>query len=401
MRILIVTQYFWPENFRINDLALGLKERGHEVMVFTGKPNYPNGKFYKGYSFFNKRKEDWNGIKIIRSQLIPRGKGGGARLFINYISFAFLGSLRALFLNIKADIIYVYEPSPITVGFPAIVLKWKTKGQLFFWVQDLWPQALEASGNISNKRIIKYANIVTKWIYRYCDKILMQSKAFTDYLLLQNVESNKMIYFPNSAEVFYKPIPKSVQYQKYFQSKYNLVFAGNIGESQAFDTLLKAATLVKIKNPAICWTIIGEGRMKEYVIKKIIEYNIAENFKLIGSFPPGEMPAFFAYADAMIVSLKKDFIFSLTIPSKLQSYMACGKPIIGSLDGEGARIIEQSQCGLVAPGEDEISLSEQVIRFFNLPQQEREDMAQNSLDYYNIEFNRDTLIDNLISLTHA
>ena len=141
--------------------------------------------------------------------------------------------------------------------------------------------------------------------------------------------------------------------------------------------------------------------MKEYVIKKIIEYNIAENFKLIGSFPPGEMPAFFAYADAMIVSLKKDFIFSLTIPSKLQSYMACGKPIIGSLDGEGARIIEQSQCGLVAPGEDEVSLSEQVIRFFNLPQQGREDMAQNSLDYYNIEFNRDTLIDNLISLTHA
>lgn len=398
MRILIVTQYFWPENFRINDLVLGLKDRGHEVVVFTGKPNYPNGKFYKGYSFFNKREEIWNGIKIVRSKLIPRGKGGGINLFFNFISFAFFGSFRALFVNIKADIVFVYQPSPITVGFPAIIFKWKAKAPLFFWVQDLWPQVLVSSGGIRNKYIIKYANAVTKWIYRHCDKILLQSNAFAEYLLLQGVVKDKMEYFPNSAETFYLPLPKSTTYGNYFKAKYNLVFAGNIGESQSFDTLLKAAVLVKKENPDICWTIIGEGRMKEYVIKRIKEYNIEDNFKLIGSYPATEMPVFFAHSDAMIMSLKKDFILSLTIPSKLQSYMACGKPIIGSLDGEGARIIEQFECGLVAPAEDDIFLAKQVINFFNLLPEERKIMEQNSLKYYNIEFNRDGLIDKLISI---
>src|ERR1700749_409022 len=138
MKILIVTQYFWPESFRINDLALGLKERGHEVTVFTGKPNYPAGKFSEGYSFFNKSTEVWNGIKIIRAPLFPTGKGGGARLFLNFISFAFFGAWKAYFLKIKTDAIFVFEPSPITVGVPAIVLKRKTKAHMAFWVQDLW-----------------------------------------------------------------------------------------------------------------------------------------------------------------------------------------------------------------------------------------------------------------------
>ena len=401
MKILIVTQYFWPENFRINDLAVGLKERGHEVMVFTGKPNYPKGQLYKGYSFFNKRKENWNGIQIIRSPLIPRGNGGGIRLFINYFSFAFFGSLRCIFLKLTADVIYVYEPSPITVGIPAILLKWKTKAPLFFWVQDLWPHVLISSGGIKNKVVIQLANSLTKWIYKHCDKVLLQSKAFYDYIILQNVSRGKMQYLPNSADAYYKPVERNKEFEKYFKSKYNLVFAGNIGESQSFETLLKAAVLVKINNPDISWIVIGDGRMKDWVFKKINDYNIADVFKLIGSYPSDNMPGIFAYADAMIVSLKKDLTLSLTIPSKLQSYMACGKAIIGSLDGEGGRIIKEFECGFVSPSEDEVSMAEQVIKFFNLPMNERKAMEQNSLKFYNLEFNRDVLIDNLISLKNG
>jgi len=399
MKILIITQYFWPENFRINDLALGLKERGHEITVFTGKPNYPGGKFYKDYSFLGNRNEIWNGIKIIRSPLIPRGKGGGIRLFFNYISFAFFSSLKALFLNIKPDLIFVYEPSPITVGIPAIVIKNKTKANLIFWVQDLWPQVLAVSGGIKNKNILKYVGLLTEWIYKHCDKVLVQSNAFTEYLVLQNVPKAKIKYYPNSTEPFYKPTLREPEYQKYFTSKYNLIFAGNIGESQSFDTLLKAATIIKNKNNEICWTIIGDGRMKEYVSKKIIEYGIEDNFKLIGSFPPTEMPKFFAYADALILSLKKDFFISLTIPSKLQSYMACGRPIIGCLDGEGARIINEAGCGLVASGENEEDLCKQVLEFFNLSEQDRKTMGQNALAFYKKEFDRETLLDELISIT--
>jgi colanic acid biosynthesis glycosyl transferase WcaI len=226
----------------------------------------------------------------------------------------------------------------------------------------------------------------------------VQSKAFTDYLLQQQVAEDKIVYYPNSTESFYKPLERQPDYRQYFTSKHNLIFAGNIGESQAFDTLLKAAVLVKEKNKDICWVILGQGRMKDYVSKKVVEYGLEDNFKLIGSFPPTEMPYFFAYADALILSLKKDFIISLTVPSKLQSYMACGKPVIGCLEGEGAKIITEAQCGLVAQGEDENDLCRQVIDFFKLPEQERAVMGQNALDYYKKEFDRDTLIDQLVAL---
>lgn len=401
MKILIVTQYFWPESFRINDLALGLQERGHEVTVFTGKPNYPSGKFYKGYSFFNKGTEIWNGIKIIRAPLIPRGKGGGVRLFLNYISFAFFGALKAYFLKIETDAIFVFEPSPITVGIPAIVLKRKTKARMVLWVQDLWPQVLVVSGGIKNKSVIKYAGKVTQWIYKNCDKVLVQSNAFTEYLLQQEVPESKILYYPNSAEGFYHPMEKDPAYQQYFTSKYNLVFAGNIGESQAFDTLLKAAVLIKEKNKDICWVIIGDGRMKDYVNEKITEYGLEDNFKLIGRFPVETMPYFFAYADALVMSLKKDFIISLTVPSKLQSYVACGKPVMGCLEGEGAKIIKEAGCGMVAAGEDENDLCEKVLTFFSLAESERKAMGDNSLAYYKKEFDRDTLVDELISITRG
>ncbi|HEY5392591.1 MAG TPA: glycosyltransferase family 4 protein [Hanamia sp.] len=401
MKILIVTQYFWPENFRINDLTIGLKERGHEVTVFTGKPNYPGGKFYKGYTFFGNNTENWNGITIIRSPLIPRGKGGGVRLFLNYISFAFFSSLNALFLNVKPDLIFVYEPSPVTVGIPAIIIKKKAKAHMVLWVQDLWPQVLAVSGGIKNKSILKYSGLLTQWIYKYSDKILVQSNAFTEYLILQNVPSSKINYFPNSTEPFYKPKQKHSNYQKHFTSKYNLVFAGNIGESQSFDTLLKAAVLVKGKNRDIGWVIIGEGRMKDDVSKKIIEYGIEDNFKLIGSFPPTEMPYFYAYADALIMSLKKDFVISLTIPGKLQSYMACGKPIIGCLNGEGAKIIKESECGLVADGENEEDLCNKILFFFSLTEYEQTIMGQKSLAYYKKEFDREMLLNKLISIANG
>ena len=156
MKILVITQYFWPESFIINDLCLALKERGHEVSVLTGKPNYPQGRFNNGYSFFNKTTEYWNGIKIYRSPLIPRGKGSGFRLFINYLSFAIIASVRLLFINKKFDKIFVYEPSPITVGLPGIVAKYKFGAPMYFWVQDLWPESISAAGGVKNKRILYF-----------------------------------------------------------------------------------------------------------------------------------------------------------------------------------------------------------------------------------------------------
>jgi glycosyltransferase involved in cell wall biosynthesis len=395
MRILIVTQYFWPENFKINDIALALKERGHEVLVLTGKPNYPNGKFSKGYTFFNKRIEFWNGIKIYRSPIIPRGKGKGIELFVNYISFSIFASIKLLFIKNKFDKIFVYEPSPITVGIPGIVAKYKFKAPLYFWVQDLWPESISAAGGIKNKSVIAVLDWFTRFIYKHSKKVLVQSKAFIPYILNQNTENDKLVYYPNSTENYYKELSTDQELLKTLPKGIKLMFAGNIGEAQSFDTLLKTASILKKELIDVKWIILGDGRMKGYVNQKIKELNLGDNFYLLGAFPSTEMPKYFSCADALVVSLKKDPIFALTIPSKIQSYLACGKPIITSLDGEGSKIIEEANAGFTSPSEDCEGLVANIKKFLTLSNEEQKTLGQNGRAYFNIEFEREILIDRL------
>lgn len=398
MRILIVSQYFWPESFRINDLCLALKERGHEVTVLTGKPNYPKGTFSNGYGFFSKRVELWNGIKIYRSPLVPRGKGKGIQLFVNYFSFAFFASIRMLFINQKFDRIFVYEPSPITVGLPGIVAKYKSKAPMYFWVQDLWPESISAAGGINNKFILGVLNWLTKLIYKNSEKVLVQSKAFIPYILNQNIEKSKLIYYPNSTESYFRVTEPTLEKLNLLPKGKLLMFAGNIGESQSFDTLLNAAVLLKKDFIDVHWVILGEGRMMNYVQSKIVELELESNFHLLGAFPSTEMPSFFSCADALIVSLKKDPIFSHTIPSKIQSYLACGKPIITSLDGEGSRVVEEANAGFISPSEDPIALAETVKKFLALSIEEQTALGSNARKYFDIEFERELLVDKLESI---
>ena len=395
MRLLIISQYFWPENFRINDLCLALKERGHELAVLTGKPNYPKGSFFKGYDFFSKRIELWNGITIYRSPLIPRGKGKGIQLFLNYFSFSFFASIRMLFIKQQFDKILVYEPSPITVGLPGIVAKYKLKAPIYFWVQDLWPASISAAGGIHNKLILGLFDWLTKLVYRNCEKILVQSKAFIPYILKQDIEKSKLIYYPNSTESYYQVKEPTLEKLNQLPKGKILMFAGNIGEAQSFDTLLKAAVLLKENFIEVHWVILGEGRMKNFVQSKIVELKLENNFHLLGAFPSTEMPSFFSCADALIVSLKKDPIFSYTIPSKIQSYLACGKPIITSLDGEGSRIVEESNAGFISPSEDPIALANTVKKFLDLTLEEQKILGCNARNYFDKEFERELLIDKL------
>jgi glycosyltransferase involved in cell wall biosynthesis len=395
MRILIVTQYFWPESFRINDLSLALKERGHEITVLTGKPNYPKGTFSDGYGFFSKRTELWNGIKIYRSPLIPRGKGKGIQLFVNYFSFAFFASIRMLFINQTFDRIFVYEPSPITVGLPGIVAKFKSKAPMYFWVQDLWPESVSAAGGINNKFVLSFLNWLTKLIYKNSEKVLVQSKAFIPYILNQDIKLTKLIYYPNSTESYYKVTEPTLEKLNKLPKGKILMFAGNIGESQSFDTLLNAAVLLKEYLKDVHWVILGEGRMRDYVQSKIIELNLENTFHLLGAFPSEDMPNFFTCADALIVSLKKGTIFSHTIPSKIQSYLACGKPILTSLDGEGSRVVEEANAGFISPSEDPIAFANIIKKFFDLTIDEQTVLGYNARKYFEIEFERELLVDKL------
>ncbi len=397
MRILIVTQYFWPENFRINDLALALVDKGHEVTVLTGLPNYPSGRIFDGYGWFRPGREGYHGVDVMRVPLVPRGRGGGVNLAVNYGSFAFFASLLApVRCRDDYDIIFVFEPSPITVCLPALVLKGLKKVPLILWVQDLWPESLSATGAVKSPRILKWVERLVSFIYRHCDLILAQSRAFLPAIKQRGAPDDRVAYFPNSAEALYRPvlIEQDAPEEAHLPLGFRLMFAGNIGAAQDFSTILAAAERLKAY-PDIHWVILGDGRLAPWVREEVERRDLRANVHLLGQHPAESMPRYFQLADALLVTLKKDFIFSLTIPSKIQSYLACGRPIVAGLDGEGARIVEESGAGYYAPAEDPGALAEAVLRMYKHTDAERADMGRRARAYFEAHFERTMLVERL------
>jgi glycosyltransferase involved in cell wall biosynthesis len=397
MKILIVSQYFWPENFQINHLVLGLKEKGHRITVLTGIPNYPGGRFYPGYGIFKRTHEDYQGIEIVRVPLVPRGKGGGIRLALNFLSFAFFASLLAPLRRLGAfDLIFVYEPSPITVGLPALVLKKLKSAPIIFWVQDLWPESISAAGGIKSRFIYKQTEKLVRYIYGRCDLILVQSKAFVNSIVRLGIADGIIRYFPNSAEDFYRPVerPTDEFINGLLPEGFLVMFAGNIGVAQDFDTMLDAVEILRDYKD-IHWIILGDGRMNTHLKKQVSERRLDGNVHLMGKYPAKAMPYFFAVADVLFVSLKKNPIFALTVPAKLQSYFACARPVIAALDGEGARIVEESKAGYACPSENPKALSEAVVKMYLLTEEERKGMGMRGRQYFDCHFEQKKLLDDL------
>jgi len=394
LKILILSQYFYPESFKINDLVFSLKDRGHEVTVLTAKPNYSKTHFFEGYGWKSPDLETINGVPVYRSNLFSRKNGGALRLFLNYFSFAFLATLKLRKIKGSFDAIFVYEPSPITVGIPAVFAKRRFKAPIYFWAQDLWPESLVAAGGVKNRFVLGFFNSLTKWIYSHCRKVLVQSPGFTDYILNQGVPKDKIVFYPNPTETFYKPLENEDEYGSFFSKDYfNIVFAGNIGEAQSFHTIIEAA--YQLKKLPVKFVILGDGRYKETALDKIKELGLENVFTFLGSYPPTEMPKFFFHADALLVSLKKDKIFALTIPAKIQSYLACGKPIIASIDGVGAQIVEEASCGVTAAAESVSALEMAITNLMAMDSEQRVAMAKNARTYYEKEFDREYLLQKL------
>jgi len=396
LHILIVSQYFWPESFRINDLAVGLKERGHHVSVLTGIPNYPTGHFFPGYHVFSSG-EVFEEIPVYRVPMISRGQSRGLRIIANYLSFALSSSLLGpMRVRDKFDLIFVFEPSPITVGLPAVILKKLKKIPIVFWVQDLWPETLVATGAVKSPRILKQVDRLVRFLYRQCDRILVQSRAFVDDIHAKDIPHEQIYYFPNWAESFFRPLEPAecTTEENELPKGFRILFAGNIGVSQSFETILQAAELTQ-KNRELHWVILGDGRERERVAEEIEARNLAETVHLLGSRPVESMPRYYAAADVLLATLKRDPVFSMTIPSKIQSYLACGKPIRTAIDGEGANIVREAKAGLTAPAEDFKTLAEQALRLFETNKLEREKMGQNGRQYFLREFERELLLDRL------
>ena len=390
----VISQHFWPESFLINDFALSLRARKHDIEVLTGLPNYPAGKFFKGYNYSGPYSEYYQDIPVWRCPLIPRGNASKWRLTINYLSFAFLSCIRGLFVCRRPfDVILVFENSPVTVGIPARFIKMLSGARLFFWVQDLWPESLSATGAIRSSIILKWVGKLTQWIYKGCDCILIQSQAFRESVIKYGAKLDQIRYFPNYAEDIYKPVTLSVDAPEnaLMPAGFRVMFAGNIGKAQDFETILAAAKLTQIK-PDIQWVILGDGRNRDWVEDKIRRCNLT-NVHLLGRYDKEKMPAFFSLADVMLVSLKREPIFALTVPAKVQSYLACGKAILASLDGEGARIINEARAGLTVPAENPRELADAVLRLSTLGSEALMEMGRNARTYFETHFSRTNLLD--------
>ena len=401
MNILVVTPHFYPENFRINDFAEDFVIRGHKVTVLTAVPDYPKGKFYDGYGVFKRSRELYKGIQIYRAPLIPRGTGSNLRLSLNYISHMVGAIFTSLFmLTKKFDIVFVFAISPVTVVIPAIFIKKLKKLPLCVWVLDLWPEAVVSSaGNLHKKSLIpKMLNPVVSFIYKHSDKILVSSKGFIDSIEDKGVSRDKIEFFPQWAEPIFKPMG-STEYLlgDIPKDSFKIMFAGNIGESQDFPSILKAAKLLKDERD-IHWIILGSGRREEWVKNKVKSYGLGSCFHMLGNFPLEKMPEFYANADTMLFSLKDDKAFSITIPAKVQTYLACGKPILAMINGEGGKVVLEANAGLVCQAESPSELSENILRMKSLKVKELSDMGSNARRYYNDNFERGYLFDKAESI---
>lgn len=396
LRLLVVTQYFWPENFRINDLVAELVVRGHEVTVLTGVPNYPEGHVFEAFRLEPHRFDTFAGARIIRVPLRPRGQGG-VRLAMNYLSYAFwaslLGPWRLRGLNF--DAIFVYEISPITVALPALLLRRLKRAPLLMWVLDLWPETLSAVGVVRSPRMLEWVGALVGFIYRRCDRILVQSQAFITNVERWAGDSARIRYFPAWSEAVFDRLGDEVPTElTRFNDSFNVMFAGNIGEAQDFPAILEAATHLRHRTD-IRWLIVGDGRMADSVRADIARRGLTDRVIMVGRYPLERMPAFFRAADALLVSLKADPIFAMTIPGKLQSYLAAGVPLLGMLDGEGARVIREADVGLVCASGDGAALARHVQTLAALPPSERAAMGERARRYGRHEFDRDTLITRL------
>lgn len=385
MRILIVSQYFWPESFSINSIAKYLVEQGHEVDVLTGIPNYPTGKTYDGYGLFRNRNQHYNGITIRRVWMKTRGqKGGDKRLVLNYLSFAINASFAVLGrIRKKYDVSFVYGMSPITQAYPAMLLRKLKKKPLCLYVGDLWPDTLFSHG-LSGKRVQKALTKACISIYKQSDFIIAVNESFMEPLKAYTNNSRLISYVPQAVEKMYKPLVP-IGYLRHDlglnDSSFIIMFAGNIGFAQSPMTVVEAAHLITDKDD-IHFVFVGDGS-KRKECEVYCEENELTNVHFIGKKNVDQMPGLIAEADAMLVTLKNQPNYNLTLPGRTQAYMACGKPILCCANGETARVIKNSCCGLIAEAENSKKLAEIIIDCYSMSKEERDELGRRGLEYSN------------------
>ncbi|MBE5793587.1 MAG: glycosyltransferase family 4 protein [Clostridiales bacterium] len=394
MKILEVNQHYWPENFRITEICETLAERGHDVTALVGLPNYPTGVVPKEYKWFRNRKQERNGVHIRRCFEIGR-KPGKIGLAINYVSFTLSCTLKALLMKKDFDVIYSFSTSPVLMSLPGAILKRITGKPLVIYVLDLWPHCLAIMNIPAESRFYKFMGKVSKWIYEQADVLLYSSKRFQKKMLdAHGIQMPDEHYLPQFADdIFENALPS-----KTFDGTYHLVFAGNVGKVQGMDVLMKAAAA--LKDEPIHWHIVGDGSYLEDCKALARELTVEDRITFHGRKPLEEMLKYYAMADAMLVSMSDNISINDTLPGKVQSYMAVGKPILGTAGGETIYAIETAECGYCTPADDTEAFVAAVRKFISEPENHQK-MGENGQKYYNAHFTKKYHMDKLEQLFRA
>ena len=401
MKLCIFTNHFYPEDFKVNDIAFELNKKGLDVTVITAIPDYPKGKFFDGYSLFKRRKEIVNGVKVIRLPIIPRGNGGAFRLVLNYISYFICASVFTFFHSFKNkyDAVFVHLTSPFFIGIPAVHLKKRQKIPLYFWTLDLWPESLISAAGIKHPLIINPQNRMVAKVYSNCDKILISSKGFAKSICEKGDFQDKIVYFPNWAETVTPNNNFSIKDITPFDNNENfiLLFAGNIGEAQNLDSVIETAYKLKEKTN-IKFVFLGDGRRREHLENLVHERELNNTVFFLGRYPLETMPVFMDMASALLFSLKDELCFNFTVPAKVQFYMAQGKPILAMINGDGADLVNETNCGFVAPANDVDAFVDVIDKMYNLSKDELNQLGVNGKKYYEQNFTKEQRIEQLINI---
>lgn len=400
MRLLLISQYFWPEEFRINDLATELGRRGIEVTVLTGLPNYPGGKIFEAYEADPGAFASFDGVPVVRVPMVPRGAGGGLALVLNYLSFAVSSMTIGLWKlrGRRFDVAFVFLGSPAFQAFPAALLRILKGTPSLLWVQDLWPDTLEALGVVRSRPGLAVVGAMMNWLYRRAWGALIQSESYRADVERRAGPNVRVEYFPNWSEPNLARGLDDVDAApetRLYHGTFNVMFAGNLGDSQDLDRVVDAAALCRDIDD-LRWLIVGDGRARAGMQAKVADLGLTDRVLFLGRHPSVRMPEFFKAADAMLVSLQSKPIFAMTVPSKVQSYLAAGRPIVGMLDGEGARVLQDSGGGLRCPAGDSEGLASIVRRMYAMQPAERASMGAAGRAYALSNFDKDALIDQLV-----
>ncbi len=373
MKIAVVYQHYYPEEFRITPICEELVKRGHEVTVYTGLPNYPHGNVPKKYRCFKNRHEVHNGVNIIRSFEIGRKKGK-LGLALNYVSYMISSVWRSLFVKCDFDIIFAYSTSPILMSLPALTLKRRSNKKIHMYLMDIWPACLAAMNVKKTSLLYRFMGRVSKFVYSNCDTISYSSKSFKKYMKdVHDIELQDKYYLPQFADEIFEGEPTKLNENCF-------VFAGNIGHMQSVDTIVKAADILRDK--PIKWIILGDGSEFENIKALVNKLKLQDKIQLPGRRPLEEMPKYYSMASAMLLTMRDDELVSYTVPAKLQGYYAFAKPVIAAINGESRDTIEESGGGIAVQADDPKALAGAIERFISLSEIDKLKMAQNAKAYY-------------------